>query len=101
MDGVYINGQWRTGAGAHFQNHCPATGGVVWEGRGANEAEVNEAVASARQAFHDWANRPRATGQQFWSGMRTKSKSILTRLQKPSAATWAKCFGSPDLKPRP
>lgn len=58
MDGVYINGQWRTGAGTHFQNHCPATGDVVWEGHGADASDVAEAVASARRAFHDWANLP-------------------------------------------
>ena len=58
MDGVYINGQWRSGAGTHFQNHCPATGDVVWEGHGADGSDVAEAVASARRAFHDWSNLP-------------------------------------------
>ena len=58
MDGVYINGQWRSGAGTHFQNHCPATGDVVWEGHGADASDVAEAVASARRAFHDWSNLP-------------------------------------------
>jgi succinylglutamic semialdehyde dehydrogenase len=58
MDGVYIDGRWRSGSGAHFENHCPATGDVVWEGNGASEAEVNEAVASARRAFTKWAHMP-------------------------------------------
>jgi succinylglutamic semialdehyde dehydrogenase len=58
MDGVYIDGRWRSGSGAHFENHCPATGDVVWEGNGASEAEVNEAVASARRAFTKWALMP-------------------------------------------
>jgi succinylglutamic semialdehyde dehydrogenase len=60
MDGVYIDGRWRSGSGAHFENHCPATGDVVWEGNGASEAEVNEAVASARRAFTKWAHMPQA-----------------------------------------
>jgi succinylglutamic semialdehyde dehydrogenase len=58
MDGVYIDGRWRKGAGAHFENHCPATGDVVWEGHGASADEVNEAVASARRAFTKWAHMP-------------------------------------------
>jgi succinylglutamic semialdehyde dehydrogenase len=58
MDGVYIDGRWRKGAGVHFENHCPATGDVVWEGHGASADEVNEAVASARRAFAKWAHMP-------------------------------------------
>ena len=58
MDGVYIDGQWRAGAGPDFRNHCPATGDVVWESRSADEAEVVEAVTSARRAFQDWARLP-------------------------------------------
>jgi succinylglutamic semialdehyde dehydrogenase len=58
MDGVYIDGAWRTGKGENFHNHCPATGDIVWEGRAADEHEVNEAVASARRAFREWAHLP-------------------------------------------
>ena len=60
MDGVYIDGRWRAGAGARFVNHCPATGDVVWEGHGADTAEVNEAVASARRAFSHWSRLPQS-----------------------------------------
>ena len=60
MDGVYIDGRWRAGAGNRFENHCPATGETVWEGNGANAAEVNEAVASARRAFTHWAHLPQS-----------------------------------------
>jgi len=37
----------------------PATGDVVWEGPNASEAQIEQAVASARQAFPDWADRNR------------------------------------------
>jgi succinylglutamic semialdehyde dehydrogenase len=58
MNGVYIDGRWHAGAGAHFENQCPATGDVVWAGNGADEAEVTAAVASARKAFRHWAHLP-------------------------------------------
>ncbi|MEZ6000609.1 MAG: succinylglutamate-semialdehyde dehydrogenase [Hyphomonas sp.] len=58
MDGAYIDGRWQTGHGAHFQNFCPATGDVVWDGQGADESDVQTAVASARKAFQHWASLP-------------------------------------------
>ena len=60
MDGVYIDGRWRSGAGPRFENLCPATGETVWEGNSADAAEVTEAVASARRAFPHWANLPQS-----------------------------------------
>jgi succinylglutamic semialdehyde dehydrogenase len=42
-----------------FTSIDPATGEVVWEGAAAGEREVAEAVATARAAFHGWAERPR------------------------------------------
>ncbi len=42
-----------------FQSLDPATGDTVWEGPTASTAEVAAAVASARAAFPDWADRPR------------------------------------------
>lgn len=60
MDGVFIDGRWRAGNGSPFQNHCPATGDVVWDGQGADESEVQLAVASARKAFRHWAGLPQS-----------------------------------------
>lgn len=59
-DGVYIHGKWRSGSGAAFVKHCPATGDVSWEGRGASAEEVGEAFASAHAAFPAWARTPLA-----------------------------------------
>lgn len=58
MDGVYIDGQWRAGNGALVQNHCPATGDVVWDGQGADDSQVHDAVASSRKAFQHWSRLP-------------------------------------------
>lgn len=58
MDGVYIDNRWRAGSGAPFENHCPATGELVWDGLGANDSEVRDAVASARRAFWHWSRLP-------------------------------------------
>ena len=44
---------------SRFASTDPATGEVVWEGAAADAREVAEAVASARAAFQDWADRPR------------------------------------------
>lgn len=57
-DGVYIDGKWTAGEGARFQNHCPATGEIVWDGAGASAAQVNAAVQSARKAFAYWSRLP-------------------------------------------
>jgi len=60
MDGVYIDGRWQAGAGTYFENHCPATGEVVWHGNGADAAQVDAAVASARKAQAHWARLPQS-----------------------------------------
>ncbi|PZO36193.1 MAG: N-succinylglutamate 5-semialdehyde dehydrogenase, partial [Alphaproteobacteria bacterium] len=38
----------------------PATGDTVWEGTAASPEEVAAAVQQARDAFPDWADRPRS-----------------------------------------
>ena len=57
--GLFINGQWKSGQGPALTSIDPATGKPVWEGATATPADVAEAVAAARAAFHDWADRPR------------------------------------------
>ena len=42
-----------------FASIDPATGDTVWEGPASTPVEVAEAAARARQAFPDWADRPR------------------------------------------
>jgi succinylglutamic semialdehyde dehydrogenase len=42
-----------------FASIDPATGDTVWEGPASTGGEVEQAAAWARQAFPDWADRPR------------------------------------------
>jgi succinylglutamic semialdehyde dehydrogenase len=56
--GLFIDGVWRSGAGAPLISTDPATGGVVWEGAGADLGDVAAAVAAARHAFQPWADLP-------------------------------------------
>lgn len=56
---AYIGGAWRDGAGARFASTDPATGETVWEGAAASAADARDAVAAARAAFDDWAERRR------------------------------------------
>ena len=51
----YINGLWKDGGSHGFVSINPATGDVVWNGKAADAALVNEAVSAARRAFPAWA----------------------------------------------
>lgn len=55
---VFIDGEWREGAGASFQSFDPSTGGPVFEGKAATRSDVAEAVGAARKAFPGWALKP-------------------------------------------
>lgn len=55
---LFIGGRWRQGAGPRFESVDPATGSVVWSGAGASAGDAADAVAAARAAFDDWAERP-------------------------------------------
>ncbi len=52
---LFINGEWVSGEGELFQSINPARNEVVWEGKSATEAQVDEAVMAARHAAADWA----------------------------------------------
>ena len=56
--GAYISGIWQAGEGEMFARRSPASGEVVWEGRAASRAQVERAVAVAREAQAEWALRP-------------------------------------------
>jgi succinylglutamic semialdehyde dehydrogenase len=59
MSGVFIEGVWRSGAGAEATSVDPATGEVIWRQATAGPADVVAAVAAARKAFPAWADLPR------------------------------------------
>jgi succinylglutamic semialdehyde dehydrogenase len=54
----YIGNRWTAGAGPFFASEDPATDETTWEGRAAAAAEVDRAVAAARDAFEEWAATP-------------------------------------------
>ncbi len=57
---LHIDGAWVAGGGDLFERRDPASGETVWRGAAADAADVDHAVAAARKAFTDWADRPLA-----------------------------------------
>ncbi|MEM7018130.1 MAG: aldehyde dehydrogenase family protein, partial [Pseudomonadota bacterium] len=51
---MFINGEWKTGAKT-FAVYNPATGEEIEQVADGGEAEANEAIAVAHQAFTTWA----------------------------------------------
>jgi len=55
-DGAYIDGKWQAGQGERLEARNPASGELNWKGSIASDNQVADAVASARNAFPDFAN---------------------------------------------
>jgi succinylglutamic semialdehyde dehydrogenase len=53
-----IGDRWIAGTGPPFASEDPATDETTWEGRAATAAEIDRAVAAARNAFEEWAATP-------------------------------------------
>ncbi|SFJ64606.1 succinylglutamate-semialdehyde dehydrogenase [Planctomicrobium piriforme] len=51
---LFLNGEWRQGAGAELASFNPANEQRLWAGFGANAVDVADAVASARRALPAW-----------------------------------------------
>jgi len=51
-----INGEWQAGLGHNIDSLNPARNEIIWQGKTASPAQVNEAVLSARRAFEAWAD---------------------------------------------
>ena len=59
--GLFIGGAWSPGeSGQMLTSRNPANGEVLGEVPLANEADVDRAVAAAKQAFAEWRNFPTA-----------------------------------------
>ncbi len=57
--GLFINNQWLTPEGAsYYPSYNPANGELLAETVQAGQAEVDQAVAAARQAFESWGQTP-------------------------------------------
>ena len=52
----FIQGTWLKGEGPLFTSTNPADNQVLWQGNAASATQVDNAIASARQAFYQWAD---------------------------------------------
>lgn len=87
----YIAGQWQAGQGQALQSLNPVTQAVVWEGQGADEAQVQAAVQAARQAFPAWA--------QLSLDARISVLEAFAEKLKANADALAHCIGEETGKP--
>jgi 1-pyrroline-5-carboxylate dehydrogenase len=54
---LFVNGEAREGSG-YKAAHSPIDGALIGEFASGTREDVRDAVAAAKEAFHDWANRP-------------------------------------------
>lgn len=54
--GHFIKGQWLEGEGKPFKSIDPGGSKILWEGRSANEKEIDQAVDAANEAFLRWSD---------------------------------------------
>ncbi|MCO6055210.1 succinylglutamate-semialdehyde dehydrogenase [Pseudomonas sp. MOB-449] len=91
MNTHFVAGNWQAGQGDAFDSLNPVTQAVVWSGRGASAAQVDEAVKAARSAFPAWARRPLeeriAILEQFAVTLRSHADEL------------ARCIGEETGKP--
>lgn len=52
----YINGNWLAGEGAVIESIDPAKNTVIWSGKAASPAQINNAIHAARSAFSQWGS---------------------------------------------
>ncbi|HVT90992.1 MAG TPA: succinylglutamate-semialdehyde dehydrogenase [Tepidisphaeraceae bacterium] len=79
--GHFIHGSWNVSGGVEMSALDPATGETVWQGRAAGGAEIDRAVASARELLEHWSNRTLAERAEFIEtfGQRLKQRhAVLT-----------------------
>lgn len=51
----YINGQWRDGNGEGFISEDPLCTEIIWKGKAASKAQLEEALQTARKNFGVWS----------------------------------------------
>lgn len=50
-----IDNQWLTGNGPTFNSLNPANNNILWQGRGADSQQIDDAITAARAAFLAWS----------------------------------------------
>lgn len=88
---LFINNQWKAGSGPLFSSHNPATGEMIWQGKEASQADVDDAIQSAQHAFESWSILPIDERSHFL----VEFSKILRNSQRDLAETIAKETGKP------
>ncbi|CAM4043788.1 succinylglutamate-semialdehyde dehydrogenase [Vreelandella rituensis] len=77
---LFINGDWVDGGGDAFTKLDPVAGHALWEAKAASPAQVDQAIASAREAFSSWArlafDERQALVQRFAEVLRTRGEAL-------------------------
>lgn len=55
---LYWKGSWVAGEGPPLTSHNPATGECIWEGAEASSAQIQQALAAAKEALPKWSHTP-------------------------------------------
>jgi succinylglutamic semialdehyde dehydrogenase len=87
----FINGTWQAGLGHNVSSLNPARNEVIWQGKTANEEQVNNAISGARAAFEQWANISlearidviKKFGEQLTQNKESLAKTIALETGKP------------------
>lgn len=87
-----INGQWQAGLGSNITSVNPANNQLLWQGKTATEAQVDNAVKSARKAFEQWS----ATSLVKRIAIITKFSELLTTQKISLAKTISQETGKPN-----
>jgi succinylglutamic semialdehyde dehydrogenase len=85
----YINGLWVDSGSHPFTSTNPATGEALWQGKAADAAQVDAAVAAARAAFPAWA----ALGYEARYALVDRFKGLISASQDALAVLIAKETG--------
>ena len=86
-----INGTWQAGLGHEITSLNPAKNEVIWQGKTATTAQVDNAVTSARTAFEAWSNQSIETR----IAVATKFAELLAENKEAFATTIAQETGKP------
>ncbi len=94
---LFINGDWKEGAGLLLTSRDPATDAVVWQGRAASSLDVTDAVSAARAAFPGWSRRSTAERaaivQAYGEVLKARSQELTQLIARETGKTRSDAAG--------
>ncbi|MPZ24375.1 MAG: CoA-acylating methylmalonate-semialdehyde dehydrogenase [Dehalococcoidia bacterium] len=78
----YINGQWVAGSGPAHKIHSPSSGNAIGEVTFADGADIDAAVAAAREAFPGWRDTPIPERIRYLFALREKMNAAFDDLAR-------------------